>query len=100
MSELYSPDIFCKNYFVQPAKLPSVKILFFGATADAAGTREEPLELNNVSNVGDAVNILLDRYPSLSRHKLLVAVNEEYVSPETALNEGDELAIFTAVSGG
>ncbi len=100
MSELYSPDIFCKNYFVQPANLPSVKILFFGATAEAAGTREEALELNNVPTVGDALNTLLDRHPRLSTHKLLIAVNEEYVTPETVLNEGDELAIFTAVSGG
>lgn len=85
---------------MQPAKLPSVKILFFGATADAAGRREEALELNNVPTVGDAVNTLLNRHPGLSVHKLLIAVNEEYVTPETFLNEGDELAVFTAVSGG
>ena len=100
MSELYSPDIFCKNYLVQAAKLPSVKILFFGATAEAAGTREEALELNDISNVDDAVRTLLDRHPRLSTHKLLIAVNEEYASPETLLNNGDELAVFTAVSGG
>jgi len=98
--ELYSPDIFCKNYFVQAQKLPSVKILFFGATADAAGTREEVLELKNVSDVGDAVETLLKRHPRLSGPKLLIAVNEEYVTSDTPLNEGDELALFTAVSGG
>ena len=100
LSELYSADIFCKNYFVQPQKLPSVKILFFGATADAAGAREEALELNEIPNVDTAVKTLLDRHPRLAGHKLLIAVNERYVAPDTALNDGDELAVFTAVSGG
>jgi molybdopterin converting factor subunit 1 len=85
---------------VEVQELPSVKILFFGATADAAGTREEVLELNTVSNVDDALKTLLDRHPRLSGHKLLIAVNEEYISPETVIKDGDELAIFTAVSGG
>ena len=100
LPELYSQAVFCKNYSVQSGKLPSVKILFFGATADAAGEREGVLELNNVSSVGDAVNALLDRHPRLSAYRLLIAVNEEYVSPDAVLTEGDELAIFTAVSGG
>ena len=85
---------------MQTEKLPYVKVLFFGATAEAAGAREATLELTNVSNVGDAMETLLDRHPRLSAHKLLIAVNEEYVAPETFLNEGDELAVFTAVSGG
>lgn len=85
---------------MQAHKLPSVKILFFGATADAAGARDETLELDEASKVADAVNTLLDRHPRLSGHKLLIAVNEEYVAADTALNDGDELAVFTAVSGG
>lgn len=58
------------------------------------------LEMSDASNVDDAVATLLDRHPRLSGHKLLIAVNEEYVAPDTALNDGDELAVFTAVSGG
>ena len=85
---------------MQAQKLPSVKILFFGATAEAAGAREESLELNEVSNVDAVVRSLISRHPRLSGHKLLIAVNEEYVVPDTLLNDGDELAVFTAVSGG
>jgi sulfur-carrier protein len=85
---------------VQSENLPSVKILFFGATAEAAGAREENLDLSGMTTVGEALKTILNRHPRLSGHKLLIAVNEEYVSPETFLNVGDELAVFTAVSGG
>jgi len=39
-------------------------------------------------------------YPALRRHKLLFSVNQEYVSDDVTLNDGDEVGIFTAVSGG
>lgn len=79
---------------------PSVRVFFFGATAAAVKLRERRLDLDRIENVGDALNKLVKLYPRLSDHRLLVALNEEYVSPETTLEEGDELAIFTAVSGG
>jgi molybdopterin converting factor small subunit len=34
------------------------------------------------------------------RHQLLFAVNQEYASGDEPLKNGDELAVFTAVSGG
>ena len=48
----------------------------------------------------DIVDRLVKEHPALSRHKLLFAVNQEYVASDTPLKNGDELAIFTAVSGG
>jgi molybdopterin converting factor small subunit len=77
-----------------------VKILFFGATAHAVGRREIGLELGNGSTVGDALNQLKQSNPGLGKHKLFVALNEEYVSLDTSVQDGDTLAIFTAVSGG
>ena len=52
------------------------------------------------ADLGLAVESLTARYPALAAHKLLTAVNEEYADPDTILNDGDEIAIFTAVSGG
>ena len=43
---------------------------------------------------------LSHQHPSLAKYKLLIAVNEEYADADTVLNDGDEIAIFTAVSGG
>lgn len=76
------------------------KILFFGATADAAGTRASEIELEIGSTAGDIEEKLRAEHPALANLKLLIAVNEEYASPDTVLNDGDEVAIFTAVSGG
>ncbi len=77
-----------------------IKVLFFGATADAAGTREIGLDLSDPKTAAIAVESIVARFPELAKHKLLFAVNEDYVPPETLLRDGDELAIFTAVSGG
>ena len=77
-----------------------VNVLFLGATADAAGTRVLPLEVTDGAVAGDALLSLTEKHPELTRHKLLLAVNEEYVDAKTPLADGDTLAVFTAVSGG
>jgi len=75
-------------------------VLFFGATADAAGTRESPFETGEGATAGEAMDSLIEKHPAIARHKLLFAVNEEYVDAQTPLADGDTLAVFTAVSGG
>lgn len=78
----------------------TVKLLFFGATADTVGIRELELDLADGSTVSDVVEKLKQDNPSLVKDKLLTALNEEYVSAKTVVRDGDELALFTAVSGG
>jgi len=78
----------------------TVKLLFFGATADAVGKRDFELDLADGSTVGEVLEKLKQENPSIGKHKLLTALNEEYVSSETTVKNGDELAVFTAVSGG
>ena len=75
-------------------------VLLFGAAADASGERQIDLELEAGSTVGQALENVRQAHSGLSKHKLLTALNEEYVSPETTVNNGDTLAVFTAVSGG
>jgi len=77
-----------------------VRILFFGATADWIGRRATDFELANGATAAEAVDKITRSNKSFSDHKLLVAVNQEYVPSDTKLKDGDELAIFTAVSGG
>ena len=50
--------------------------------------------------VSEIVQRTLDAFPGLARHRLLYSLNQEYVSADRRVEEGDELAIFTAVSGG
>jgi molybdopterin converting factor subunit 1 len=77
-----------------------IRVLFFGTTADEVGQRELELSLNQSPTVHDAFKETLKSFPNLEKHKLLFAVNQEYVSENRQLQTGDELAIFTAVSGG
>jgi len=77
-----------------------VSVLFFGATADETGAREINLEFSDNAKASDAFGEIVNKYPRLAQHKLLFAVNQEYASGDEIINDGDELAVFTAVSGG
>lgn len=76
-----------------------IHVLFFGATADAVGSRKLELTTEKTT-AGILIDRISQQHPPLANHKLLIAVNEEYADPDTVLNDGDEIALFTAVSGG
>jgi len=75
-------------------------VLFFGATADETGARSVEFRIESFTSAGTAFGEILESFPQLRSHKLLFAVNQEYVTADRILSDGDELAIFTAVSGG
>lgn len=80
--------------------LMKIQVLFFGATADAVGEREIEIDLENEAKAEDAFRQIVRNFPQLQKHSLLFAVNQEYSEGSEILRNGDELAIFTAVSGG
>ncbi|MBX7174661.1 MAG: MoaD/ThiS family protein [Pyrinomonadaceae bacterium] len=77
-----------------------MRVLFFGQTAEIVGARELEILIEKSTIAGEAFAEILEQYPSLKEHKLLFAVNQEYSSGDEVINNSDELAIFTAVSGG
>lgn len=77
-----------------------IQALFFGATADIVGVRSKSIESENSVTTPQIVDQIVLEFPDLRRHKLLFSVNQEYVSGDVTVKDGDELAIFTAVSGG
>lgn len=77
-----------------------VQVLFFGATADAVGKRQIEIDLPENIRANRAFAEIRKTYPQLNDHKLLFAVNQEYVKNDEIVRNGDELAVFTAVSGG
>ena len=77
----------------------SVKVLLFGATADVVGKRELTIDAAGRS-AADLRDEIVTKHPKLASHKLLLSVNQEYTSDTHRLEDGDEVAIFTAVSGG
>ena len=77
-----------------------VQVLFFGATADEVGEREVEIDFTENTKADDAFAEIVNKYPRLANHKLLFAVNQEYANGDEIVRDGDELAVFTAVSGG
>lgn len=77
-----------------------MKVLFFGQTAEIVGARELEITLNEAVQAKEAFAEVLEKYPKLKENKLLFAVNQEYSNGEELIKNNDELAIFTAVSGG
>jgi molybdopterin synthase sulfur carrier subunit len=78
----------------------TIKVLFFGATADIVGTRRLEMELSAAARGIEIFESLVAKYPSLSGHRLLYSINQQYASGDEVVRDGDELAVFTAVSGG
>lgn len=77
-----------------------IRLLFFAAIADRTGLRSKEIDVPDGSRIGHLGEFVLNEYPPLANLRLIYAVNQEYVSPNQLLNEGDEIAVFTPVSGG
>lgn len=78
----------------------SVQVLFFGATADLAGKRQTEIETGEDSTAASVLEALLREYPLLAAHRLKISINRSYAGDSDPVRDGDELAVFTAVSGG
>lgn len=78
----------------------NVQVLFFGATADAIGEKEIKMSFAENTKAEKAFDEIVEQFPQLKPHSLLFAVNQEYANGGEIINDGDELAVFTAVSGG
>jgi molybdopterin synthase sulfur carrier subunit len=82
----------------------NVKVLFFGATADSVGEREVEISFDGSIKAETALEQILAEYPDLEKNhdkkSLHFSVNQEYATGNEVVRDGDELAVFTAVSGG
>ncbi len=79
----------------------NVSVLFFGATAESVGRREIEIDLAEQTKSCEAFAQIIERFPQINnRHSLFFAVNQEYADGSEIIKNGDELAIFPAVSGG
>lgn len=79
-----------------------VRLLLFAVLRDIAGSSESDLVLQEGSTAADVWQQLRERHPELTSYGVppMTAINMEYVSPDTILRGGDELAFIPPVSGG
>ncbi len=90
-----------------PASAPAsatceVRVLFFSLLKEKVGASELSLTLNAPATGADLLDRLETAYPGIADHRssLRLAVNQEYVKTDVSLEEGDEVAVITPVSGG
>jgi molybdopterin converting factor subunit 1 len=84
-----------------PGTRVRVTSLFFAVYRDILGTSELEIELPEGSNVEALIEAVrkhaaVDELPG----SVVVAVNQDYASPETVLVDGDEVAFIPPVAGG
>ncbi len=81
-----------------------MKILLFGVTRDIAGKAElelPPETVTSLGNVNDLREFLMGEYPELKKlSSMAIAVNNEYASGDTGIDQEDEIALIPPVSGG
>jgi len=79
-----------------------IRLLYFAVLRDIAGTREAEIEVPTGTRASDIWERLRQQYRELAdyRRPPMVALNEEYVTPEQQLRDGDELAFIPPVAGG
>lgn len=74
-----------------------ITVRYFAGLRERFGRSEERLDPNGLSRVVD-VWVRVSREPMPAN--TLMAVNQEYARPETAVKPGDEVAFFPPVTGG
>jgi molybdopterin converting factor subunit 1 len=79
-----------------------IEVLFFGAAADRAGTRQTGLEVRDGATLAEVWPLIVERYPDLGPMggTLAFAVNGEYARANDTVSTGDEVAVLPPVSGG
>jgi molybdopterin synthase catalytic subunit len=82
-----------------------VRVLFFAASREAAGTAQQEVELPEAATTETLVAALIAAHPRLAgiMGSSVLALNQEYVArgqAPPALREGDEVAIIPPLSGG
>ncbi len=77
----------------------NVKLLFFASHKRTAGISETIFELANAATVREAARLVELKF-NLELAGSMVAVNDEYATPDVILNPGDTLAFIPPVAGG
>ena len=73
----------------------TIKIKYFASLRESMGIEQQILSDDSIRSVADIIK-QLKKLPENTK----VAVNQEYATPGTRVQEGDEVAFFPPVTGG
>ena len=75
-----------------------VKVLFFGVLAEVTGTSVKFYD--DVKSSDHLNQRVSDDFPEIVHYKYKISVNNEMISTETLLKDGDEVAFLPPFAGG
>lgn len=77
-------------------------MLFFASLSDITGMRETSVDSAGFADILSVFNKFSNDFPSLGKYRssVLFALNSEFASPDSPVQDGDEVAFFPPVSGG
>jgi molybdopterin synthase sulfur carrier subunit len=80
----------------------TITVKLFAAFGEAFGVSEITLELPPDTPVSQVLESSIAQYPQLEqwRDRTRFGLNMEFVSPDTILQDGDEVVLIPPVSGG
>lgn len=79
-----------------------VRLLFFAVLRDITGKSEADVSLPDGTKAADVWQSLRREHRALASYEKppMIAINEDYATPETQLRDGDELVFIPPVAGG
>ena len=80
----------------------TMKVLLFGPAAKAENSRHAEVRVSLPSTAGAVLQALASQHPALAfaLPGSRLAVNHAFAEPDSAVRQGDELALIAMVSGG
>lgn len=77
-----------------------VTLLYFASVREITGLDREVLEVESGCDLAALRELLVDKWPAMAQLPFVFACNQEYACLDDLLEEGDEVALVPAISGG
>ncbi|MEA2514451.1 MAG: MoaE-MoaD fusion protein [Thermomicrobiales bacterium] len=79
-----------------------IRLRYFAILREALGRSEETREVADETTAGELFDLIATEVPRLAglKRSVMLMVNQDYVSGDHRLRDGDELALIPPVSGG
>ena len=83
----------------------TVKIVFFASLREELGVNSVDLQISDSSSVSSLISQLADQHSTewlaiLTAENIRIAVNQDIISEDIGVIDGDEVAFFPPVTGG
>lgn len=76
----------------------AIRVRYFASLRETMGRSEENIDASQISTISDVWKSVCGDKPLPDR--MLCALNMDYVTPESAVKDQDEVAFFPPITGG